>query len=204
MADNPLLQDEPKPKVEGEVHPTPAQRADFVIKRLEQFIRDGRTIGEGMSLSRWQDMARAEITNALIEAEDDLQEDDAVSRRLLFTVASALITIGFWGALLAFEKAHYLIVAIICSISGIWLFAVIGEWRFQKYWRRRKALRRTKGLLRVEDLTKRIKKLEEALLKEAEALEDDLKSVAREASKENAEKLAETLGLRLGEEANKE
>ena len=33
--------------------PTPDERAEYVIRRLEQFIRDGRTVDEGMSFKIW-------------------------------------------------------------------------------------------------------------------------------------------------------
>ena len=49
-------------------NPAPEERADFVVRRLEQFIRDGRTMAEGM-LSKWQEMAQVEIANAIVESE---------------------------------------------------------------------------------------------------------------------------------------
>lgn len=176
--DNPLLQDDPKEAPGEDGHPTPEQRADFVLRRLEQFIRDGRTIAEGMSFKQWQDMARIEIANAIIDAENDHQDDFIVSRRLLFTVASALVTIGFWGALLAFERAHYLIVATICGVAGLWLFAVIGEWRVRKYVKGRRAKKRARVLRRVENLTGRIRKMEIELKDEVKRMEELIKAKA--------------------------
>ena len=55
--------EESNPLPEESSRPSPEQRADFVVKRLEQFIREGRTVGEGMSLKQWMDMARYEIAN---------------------------------------------------------------------------------------------------------------------------------------------
>ncbi len=179
MADeNPILQDEPRDAPGRDGHPSPEQRAEFVLKRLEQFIRDGRTIAEGMPFKQWRDMARAEIAKAIIEAENDHQDDFIVTRRLLFTVASALVTIGFWGTLMAFDKAHYLAVAIIFTIAGLWLFAVIGEWRIRKHLKVRKARNRSRGLKKVENLTKRIRKMEIELKGEVERMEKLLKAKA--------------------------
>ncbi len=172
---NPLLQDEPPPPTDEKGNPTVDERADFVLKRIEQFIRDGRTIGEGMSLKRWQDMARFEISNALLEAENAHQEDDVVTKRLLFTMGSALITIGFWGVVFAFDKADYLVTALISGIAGFWLMAVATEWRFRKFWKARKARRRAQALKRVEGLTRRIKKMERELKKEEKDLKKKLK-----------------------------
>jgi len=151
--------------------PTPEQRADFVVKRLEQFIRENRTVDEGMSFKQWTDMARAEIINTIIDAETSYQDDDMVSNRLVISAAASMITIGFWGTLLAFDKAQYLVVAIICVIAGLWLFAVAGEWRFRKFFRMREAKKRAKSLRRIENLNRRIKKMEKQLEKDVKEME---------------------------------
>lgn len=163
------------PPPEEQAYPSADQRADFVVKRLEQFIREGRTIAEGMSLRQWQDMARFEISNALIAAENVHDEEDVVSKRLLFTIAASLTTIGFWGVLFAYDKVEYLVVAFIFGITGIILLAIVGEWRLMKYFRRHQARQREKALRRVEDLTRRIKRMEKELKEESHALQSKLK-----------------------------
>lgn len=174
--------DNPPPDESG--NPSADQRADFVVKRLEQFIREGRTIAEGMSLKKWQDMARFEISNALIAAENANTDDEQVSKRLLFTIAASLVTIGFWGTLFAYDKAHYMIVALICGVAGIVMLAVVGEWRFRKAFKRHQARQREKSLRRVEDLTRRIKRMEKELKKEAKSLEEQLAEEMERALKE--------------------
>ncbi len=180
---NPLLQDEPPPPVDAHGNPPAEQRADFVVKRLERFIREGRTGSEGFSLRQWQDMARTEIANALIAAENSTQDDDVVTKRLLFSIASALVTIGFWGALMAFDKASYLVTAIICGIAGFWLFAIVGEWRIRKAVKAHTARKRAKGLRRVENLTRRIRQMERELKIEEKQLEEQLKKEFEKAVK---------------------
>lgn len=155
-------------------NPSPAQRADFVVRRLEQFIREGRTFAEGMSLRQWQDMARFEIANAVAAAENAAKDDDQVTRRVMFTVAAALVTVGFWGTLFSFDKAPYLVVAFIFTITGLVTLAVVGEWRFVKYFRRHQARKREKSIHRIEDLTRRIKRMEKELEKESDGLRDKL------------------------------
>lgn len=171
--------------------PSPEERAHFVVKRLEQFIRDGRTIAQGMSFRQWQTMARIEIANAIIAAENERQDDDVVTKRLLFMIASALVTIGFWGTLLSFDKAAYLPVAIICGGAGFCLFAVAGEWRIRKSLKARRAGQRALGLGRVENLTRRIKRMERQLKEEAKALE----AVLDKAAKAQGEERRKQLGL---------
>ena len=163
----------PPPDEDG--NPLPQQRADFVVKRLEQFIREGRTLGEGMNLKQWQDMARFEITNALIGAENAQRDKGVVSKRLLFTVAASLVTIGFWGTLFAFDKVHYLVVAMIFGLTGIVMLAIVGEWKLMKYFRRHQARQREQTIQRVEDLTRRIKRMEKELKAESKALQSKLK-----------------------------
>ncbi len=109
-------------------NPTPEERAEYVIQRLAQFIRDGRS-NDGMPFKQWQDMARAEIANAVVDATHKIQKDDVVTKRLLFTMASALVTIGFWGTAFAFNKVEYLFTAVICTLAGLILFSVALGWR---------------------------------------------------------------------------
>jgi len=177
--DNPLLQDDPLEKPGKEDRPTPEQRAEFVVRRLEQFIRENRSASEGMSFQKWQEMARTEIANSIVDAENEYQDDDVVSNRLVISIAACFVTIGFWGTLLAFDKAHYLLVAIICAVAGIWLFAVAGEWRFRRFFRARKALKRARSLRRVESLSRRIKRMESELEDEAKELEKSIREMVR-------------------------
>jgi len=172
----PVLPDfeESNPPPDETGNPSPAQRADFVVKRLEQFIRDGRTFAEGMSLRQWQDMARFEIANAVAAAENAARDNDQVTRRVMFTVAAALVTVGFWGTLFSFDKAPYLVVAFVFTITGLITLAIVGEWRFMKYFRRHQARKREKSMHRIEDLTRRIKRMEKELEKESDGLRDKL------------------------------
>ncbi len=170
----PEYADDNPPPVESS-RPSPEQRADFVVKRLEQFIREGRTVGEGMNLRQWMDMARFEISNALHAAEQAHDDEDVVTRRLLFTVAAALVTVGFWGTLFAYDKVQYLVVAIVFGITGIVLLAIVGEWQLMKYFRRHQARQRERSLHRVEDLTRRIKRMEKELKEEHRSLQSKLK-----------------------------
>ncbi|MFC1674089.1 hypothetical protein ACFL12_08160 [Pseudomonadota bacterium] len=170
--------------IAGEVlGPTPEERADFIMQRLEQFIREGRTISEGMNLQKWQEMAKVEIANAIVESQIDQQDDEVVTKRLLFTFGAAFTTIGFWGALWAYGELHYMGAAFLCGAAGLIMIGVAMEWRFRKYIKRRQVTTRGKSLRRCQDLTRRIKKLEHELEKEEKRLKKDLKGVRKEAKK---------------------
>ncbi|MBC8337494.1 MAG: hypothetical protein H8E39_02270 [Alphaproteobacteria bacterium] len=158
--------------------PTPDERAEYVIMRLEQFIREGRTFAEGMSFKVWQAMAKVEIAIAIAEAELGQQQEEAVTKRLLFTFAGALVTVGFWGTAVSIHKVGYLVGGIICGLAGLVLLGIAGEWRFRKWNKSRKADKRRKSLARVENINRRIKRLENELEKEEKKLKEKIKKIA--------------------------
>ncbi len=166
--------------------PTPDERAEYVIMRLEQFIRDGRTIDEGMSFKIWQAMAKTEIAIAIAEAELGQQKEESVTRRLLFTFAAALVTVGFWGTAVSMHKIGYLAGAIVITLSGLILLGVAGEWRFRKWRQVRQANKRRQALARIERINRRIKRLESELEKEEKKLKKKVKEAAKVARAVNA------------------
>lgn len=157
-------------------NPTPEERAEFIMARLEQFIRDGRTVSEGMNLRQWQDMAKVEIANAIVETQLNAQDDDVVTKRVLFTFGASFTTIGFWGGLWAYDKLHYVGAAFLCGAAGLFMIGVAMDWQFRSFWKRRQMGVRQKSLKRVQDLTRRIKKMEHELEQEEKRLEKELKA----------------------------
>jgi len=170
-------------------NPTPEQRAEFIVRELEEFIRKNRTVG-GMSFSEWQDMAKKEIANALIEAEKDYHEHDRTIRRLLISAAAVLVTIGFWGTALAFDKAHYLLVGIIFTIAGLWLFGIVLDWRVRRYFKVKVGEKRRKSLLNIASLTRRIKRMEKEFEDEAKELEKSLEELTKVKRNKSPERVA--------------
>ena len=158
------------PELSG--NPTPEERAEYVILRLEQFIRDGSKINEGMSFKKWQAIAVA-------EAENSQKHDEINSRRVLFISAAAMVTIGFWGTAVSFHNVGNLAAGIICTVAGLVLLGFGGGWRARKWNNRRQGKVRRRSLARIENLNKRIKRLETALGKEEEKLEKRLKKKRR-------------------------
>lgn len=173
MADAPKLPDSP----------TPEERASFVVQRLEQFIRDGRTIDEGMSFKKWQVMAHEEITAAIADVEREVIREAPVTRRMLFVFGAAISTIGFWGAAVSMHNVGHVLAAAVCVTAGIALIFAAGEWKFRKFWARRQANLRRRNLDKLESLNKRVKTLLNELEDEAKDLEKELEQVKEAAGR---------------------
>ncbi|MHC8509279.1 MAG: hypothetical protein ACYYKD_07750 [Rhodospirillales bacterium] len=161
--------------------PTPEERAAFVIQRLEQFIRDGRSLDEGMSFKKWQVMAHEEITAAIADMEREIVREAPVTRRVLFVFGASVSTIGFWGASVSMHDVGHVLAAAVCITAGLALLGAAGEWKFRKFWARREANLRRRNLDKLENLNKRVKKLLSELEDEAKDLEKELEEV-REAA----------------------
>lgn len=119
-------------------NPTPVERADVIVKRLEQFIREGRSQRGGISFKRWQELAVHEVDNAIRDAECHWRNDQRFVTRGLAVGAACLVTIGLWGTVLAAEAApDRQTAAVILIVAGGILFAVLGAWgvrRLDRYY----------------------------------------------------------------------
>ncbi len=156
--------------------PTPEQQADYLVRKLEQTIRDNRTV-KGMSFRTWQAIAREEIVNALRAAERRHAEHDRNLGRALLVGAASLVSIGFWGAVVAVDRAYGGIAALVALVAGAALFFVGAEWGIRRVgggWSRR---RRAERLSNIEDLDRRIKRMEDALQKKHDHLKERLEKV---------------------------
>ncbi|MGJ3260911.1 MAG: hypothetical protein ACFE0S_15040 [Rhodospirillales bacterium] len=171
--------DQPAPTPTLSANSTAEDRADYIVARLEQFIREGRKDEQGMSFDKWKQMARSEIAIAVAEAEMSQKHDELHSKRVLFVAAASMITIGFWGTVASLDKLDYMIGAIICGLAGVLLLLAVGDWRFRSWEERRQAKKRREILGRIESLNRRIKRLEKELDKEAEEYEDLLKKARK-------------------------
>lgn len=156
--------------------PTPEQQADYLVRKLEQTIRDNRTV-KGMSFRTWQAIAREEIVNALRAAERRRERHDRTIGRALLVGAAALVSIGFWGAVVAFDRAYGAWAALVSLVAGAALFFVAADWGIKRAsagWTKKK---REERLAHIEDLDRRIKRMEDALRKKEERLKEKMEEV---------------------------
>jgi hypothetical protein len=139
--------------------PSPEERADFVVKRLEEFIREKKN-PEGMNFKQWQALCKAEIAAAIAAALKEQTRGDAALKRVLFAGAAALVTVGFWGMAVSLGRADYLLAGAVCFAAGIVFLGFVGEWSVSRWRDRRRTRERMETLARVGDLDRRLKALE--------------------------------------------
>jgi len=156
-------------------NPTPEERAHVIIKRLEKFIREGRTERGGIPFKRWQELAVYEVCNAIRDAERHWRGDQRFLTRGLTIGAAALVTIGFWGTVFASQQApDRQTAAVILITAGGVIFAVLAAWgikRVDKYYQSTRRLDHFRRIFHFDrqlaqldqDLERRLKELEETL-----------------------------------------
>jgi hypothetical protein len=156
--------------------PTPEQQADYLVRKLEQTIRDNRTV-KGMSFRTWQAIAREEITNALRAAEKRHADHDRTVGRILLVGSASLVSIGFWGAVVAVDRAYGAVAALVALVAGAALFFVGAEWGIRRVGSGYSRRQREKRLANIEDLDRRIKRMEDTLQKKHDRLKDRMEEV---------------------------
>lgn len=152
--------------------PTPEERADVVVLKLERFIRDNRTLSQGVSFRKWQDMARVEILKALYDAEADHAHETHVVDRALMLLGIGLSTVGVWGTALAVSMApDRVIAAVIMLLGGLAVLWAIGLLGLRTPFKRFQAATRRARLERVRSLSREISDIEYLLKKRKKSVE---------------------------------
>ncbi|HSV29729.1 MAG TPA: hypothetical protein VLL76_09215 [Candidatus Omnitrophota bacterium] len=156
--------------------PTPEQQADYLVRKLEQTIRDNRTV-RGMSFATWQAIAREEIVNAMRGAERRRLVHDRTVSRLVLVASSALVTVGFWGTVFVVDRSYGLPAALAALGAGSALLFVLADWGIKRATTGWSKKARDERLGRIEDLDRRIKRMESDLKKKMDRLKDKMDEV---------------------------
>lgn len=161
-------------------NPTPEERGDVVVMRLENFIREGRTERGGIPFRRWQELARYEVANAIRDAERRWRGDQKFVSRGLVVGAVSLITVGVWGTVLAASAApDRQTAALILLVAGATLLAVLGVWGVRRLDRYHQLARRRDHFARVQDFDRQLATLDKDLEKRLKELEEALAEANR-------------------------
>ena len=156
--------------------PTPEQQADYLVRKLEQTIRDNRTV-RGMSFSTWQAIAREEIVNVIRGADRRRDAHDRSTARMILVAASALVTIGFWGAVVAVDRAWGTIAALASLAAGLALLVMALQFGIDRAAGGWTKSSRTTRLGKIEDLDRRIKRMESDMQKKHDRLKDKMAEI---------------------------
>jgi len=161
-------------------NPTPTERAEVIVKRLEKFIREGRTERGGINFKQWQELAVHEVNNAILDAERNWRGDQRFVTRGLTVGAACLVTIGFWGTLLAADAApDRQTAAIILIVAGGILFAGLGAWGIRRLDRFYQLGRRKDHFLRVFHFDRQLAQLDYDLEKRLKEIESSLDEITK-------------------------
>ncbi len=156
-------------------NPTPTERADLIVKRLEKFIREGRTSQRGVDFKKWQEFAIDEVTNAIRDAEKHWRRDHRFLTSALTIGAAALLTIGIWGSALAADMApDRQTAALILMIAGGTMLTVVSVWSIRRLDNYYKVGRRESHIIRVSNYDRQLAKLEHELRNRLTELRQDL------------------------------
>ena len=153
--------------------PTPEQQADYLVRKLEQTIRDKRTVN-GMSFATWQAIAREELTNALKSSERRHSRHNQIMNRLIMVSAAAVVTAGFWGAAVAINRDYGLMAGMALMLAGGALLFVVGDWAINRATIGYANRKRGQRLDNIEDMDRRIKRMEADMKKKLDQMKDKM------------------------------
>ena len=163
-------------------NPTPEERAELIIRRLEQIIHEEKakrvsvikSKQTGMSYRKWQDTARMEITAAIHNAERIATIDAWVINRLLMIGGSCLVSIGFLGAVFAMDRIDREIAAAVAAVFGVVFLSIGCEWPIRRAAKTYKAKKRAEAISRIINIDKQIKMMERHLQDKKDALKQEI------------------------------
>ncbi len=155
--------------------PTPEERADFVVRLLEDQIRDAKQASlRGMPFRQWQQVARVEIARAIADAERRVRVGEKLRVYLIVTFACALTTIGFWGVVVSRSDTFNTVAAVVIGLAGLALTGLALGLLTNAYVKRWEAINRHRDWRRILDLSRRLHILRLKLEQEQEDLEREL------------------------------
>jgi len=161
-------------------NPTPEERAQVIVKRLEQFIRKGRSERGGMAFKRWQELAVHEVCNAIRDAEKHWRRDQRFLTRGLVVGAMCLVTLGVWGSVLAAQVApDRQTAAIILIVAGGLMVTVLTAWGIKRADKYYQSGRRLDHFRRIFDFDRQLAQLDRELEKRLKDLEETLEETKR-------------------------
>lgn len=155
--------------------PTPEERAEIIVTRLERYIRDHRTLSRGVSFRKWQELAKNEIIAMAREMETQHERDHRWLDRALMVFGAGLATVGVWGTALALAAApNRTVAAVLTVLGGLVILYMVGALGLRSPLKRFQMSSTRAAIGRIRTFHKQVKDLEDGLKKRRKALERDL------------------------------
>jgi hypothetical protein len=162
-------------------NPTPQERGELIVKRLEQVIRGGRSEKGGVSFKRWQEMAVHEVANTIQDAERHWHNNNQFITRGLSIGAATITTIGFWGTIMAAEVApDRQTAALIFILAGVLLIILLAAWCSRRFRNLYQVRRRQNLFKRVIKFDRHLAQLNADLKKQVVDLKGTLANLGKE------------------------
>jgi len=148
-------------KAYSDTKPTARQRGELIVKRLENFIRESQSSNGGVSYKRWQEMAIKEFTNAISDSQRNFRMENQFITRVILVGAVAIITIGFWGAIVAAGVSYdRQIIGLTLLGAGSILFLSLVFWGLRKFSNRFIMIKRQKLFRQIYSFDQQLMQLD--------------------------------------------
>ena len=148
-------------KAYSDTKPTARQRGELIVKRLENFIRESQSSNGGVSYTRWQEMAIKEFTNAILDSQRNFRTENQFITRVILVSAVAIITIGFWGAIVAAGVSYdRQIIGLMLLGAGSILFLTAVFWGLRKFSNRFIMIKRQKLFRQIYSFDQQLMQLD--------------------------------------------
>ena len=148
-------------KAYSDTQPTAQQRGELIVKRLENFIRESQSSNGGVSYKRWQEMAIKEFTNAISDSQRNFRMENQFITRVILVGAVAIITIGFWGAIVAAGVSYdRQIIGLTLLGAGSILFLSLVFWGLRKFSNRFIMIKRQKLFRQIYSFDQQLMQLD--------------------------------------------
>ncbi|MGD9639056.1 MAG: hypothetical protein AB7U85_08365 [Alphaproteobacteria bacterium] len=169
-------------------YPTPEERAELVVKKLEMVIRKGRDetakkvvmpdqsvhMMQGISYKKWQEAAKVEIAYAIRNAVLDEVKSSRMIQAFLMIAGSCCATLGFLGIGVVWGNMPKILIAVAAIATGAFLLFLGLTWFVSGSIGKIISDQRKAKIARINNLNEQIKKMESYLLSRKDYLKNNI------------------------------
>lgn len=117
--------DQPRKKERFGKYVAPEERANNVVRQLDEFLRKGPK--SGLKYNRWQQLAWYEVVDEIKRAEAAQKGQDSLAKAAFLSLAIGFGTIGFWGLVLLSGTRLGLVASGIIVVAGLVIWRALSK-----------------------------------------------------------------------------